>query len=169
MEKVAVLTLISFSYNTRARLEETSFQKHGDCYKDCKHCCLSLDQSLSGSRPPHLDPRCQRGFESGCSGPKPPCGGQVQTDELQHEKRAFVAKTLRYFDTRGWGGLKVARLHYLSPHLLYILADFATIATPNTYCLMVFQVVTNVAEKAKPASYFVSGCSTISGSWDIHQ
>ena len=45
-------------------------------------------------------------------------------------------------------GLLVARLHYLSPHLLNILADFATIAAPTTNWLVVFQVEINVAEQA---------------------
>ena len=42
----------------------------------------------------------------------------------------------------------MARLHYLSPHLLNILADFATIAAPTTNWLVVFQVEINVAEQA---------------------
>ena len=50
---------------------------------------------------------------------------------------------MRYFDARGWGGVLVARLHYLSPLFLYIIFDVASIAAPNTNFLMVFQV--NVA------------------------
>ena len=42
---------------------------------------------------------------------------------------------------RGWGGLLVARLHYLLPHLSYILVDLASIAAPSANFLMVFQVV----------------------------
>lgn len=51
---------------------------------------------------------------------------------------------------RGWGGLLVARLHYLTPYFLYILADLASIAAPNTNFFMVFQVATVVSGKSKP-------------------
>ena len=36
----------------------------------------------------------------------------------------------------------MARLHYLSPYFLYILADLLTLALPNATCLVVFQVAT---------------------------
>ena len=44
----------------------------------------------------------------------------------------------------------MARLHYLTPYFLYILADMASIAAPNTNFFMVFQVATVVSGKSKP-------------------
>ena len=63
-------------------------------------------------------------------------------------KMAFCGLDFEIFESRGWGGLLVARLHYLSPHLLNILADFATIAAPTTNWLVVFQVEINVSDQA---------------------
>ena len=59
---------------------------------------------------------------------------------------------------RGWGGLLVARLHYLLPHLSYILVDLASIAAPSANFLMVFQVVstTGVCQ-----ILFSSGCAGV--------